>query len=190
MKVEVKESPPTALEQLAAISIAFEVRSVFDVEADGEGFALNERPVEHPYLKDYDAIKDNDPHQLSTRFALSNWRLFIAQSDDQVLGGALVVFDAPELELLERRKDLALLWDLRVRLDARRHGIGSALLRAAESWAQARGCKQLCIETQNINVPACKFYQRHGYVLTNVNAGAYPQLPHEIQLIWSKSLST
>jgi GNAT superfamily N-acetyltransferase len=36
-------------------------------------------------------------------------------------------------------------------------GIGAALFRAAERWAVARGARWLKVETQNVNVAACRF---------------------------------
>jgi GNAT superfamily N-acetyltransferase len=66
--------------------------------------------------------------------------------------------------------------------------VGAALFRAAESWARARGCRQLKVETQNVNVAACRFYSRQGCVLTSVDRLAYPGLPGEIQFLWYKDL--
>ena len=90
---------------------------------------------------------------------------------------------APELEVLEGRSDLAVLWDIRVAPEVRRQGVGSSLFGAAEGWARARGCLELKVETQTINVPACHFYPRHGCVLKAVRPDAYPTLPHEVQLL-------
>jgi GNAT superfamily N-acetyltransferase len=80
------------------------------------------------------------------------------------------------------------LWDIRVAPDIRRNGVGSALLRAAESWAAAKGATSMKVETQNINVPACRFYSRNGYVLRAANPCAYPEFPDEVQLLWYKEL--
>jgi hypothetical protein len=44
------------------------------------------------------------------------------------------------------------------------------------------------VETQNVNVAACRFYARQGCVLTAVDPFAYPALPGEIQLLWYKDL--
>jgi hypothetical protein len=40
------------------------------------------------------------------------------------------------------------------------------------------------VETQNINVPACRFYARQGCVLGAIHPDAYPDLPDEVQLLW------
>jgi hypothetical protein len=46
----------------------------------------------------------------------------------------------------------------------------------------------LKVETQQINVPACRFYAARGFVLRAVNESAYDGLPEEFQLLWYKSL--
>ena len=73
--------------------------------------------------------------------------------------------------------------------DERRRGVGAALLDAAERRAVNRGASQLRVETQQINVPACRFYLRHGFSLESVRPDAYPDLPEEVQLLWRKSLA-
>ncbi|MGH9942959.1 MAG: GNAT family N-acetyltransferase [Pyrinomonadaceae bacterium] len=104
------------------------------------------------------------------------------------VGGAVVAFRTPGLDMLEGHIDLAVLWDIRLSPEARGQRVGSALFRVAEAWARARGCQQLKVETQNINVPACRFYARQGCVLMAVSRSAYPGLLSEIQLMWYKAL--
>jgi ribosomal protein S18 acetylase RimI-like enzyme len=80
------------------------------------------------------------------------------------------------------------LWDLRVASDARGKGVASALLRALEAKAETEGLVELKVETQNINVPACRFYAKSGFRLGAIDRSAYPTLPGEIQLLWYKSV--
>ncbi len=82
-----------------------------------------------------------------------------------------------------------MLWDIRVSPGERRAGIGSALFRAAGNWARARGCEWLAMETQNVNVAACHFYQKMGCTLGAIDRFAYPGLPGEVQLLWWKALA-
>ena len=66
-------------------------------------------------------------------------------------------------------------------------GIGAALFARAANWARQRGCTQLKIETQNINVPACRFYAAQGCELGVIHRHAYaghPQMADETMLIW------
>jgi GNAT superfamily N-acetyltransferase len=191
MTIEVTEEPMTALPEYARVPIIFTVDSVLDVTSQDDGlggYASSERRLDVPYEKDYDAIADEGPLQWAHRFNLSNWALFMARRATRIVGGATVAFDTPGLTMLEGRRDLAILWDIRVSPDARRRGVGSALLERVEGWAQLHGCRQLKIETQNTNVRACRFYEQRGYELRAINRAAYPELPEEIQLLWYKDL--
>lgn len=191
MKIEVVEEPIAFLEKYASIRIAFEVGTILAVSepSDGSGqYLLTERTVDVPYVKDYDAIDGENPSQWPRRFDVSNWGLFAARIDGRRVGGAVVAFNTPNLIMLAGRDDLAALWDIRVAPEVRGEGVGSALFQATEAWARARGCRQLKVETQNINVPACRFYARQGCTLETVDRFAYSTYPHEVQLIWSKDL--
>ena len=192
MPVTVSQEPLETLAEYARISIAFEVHEVFDVFPDGGGdnsFRLASRPVAVPYLKDYDAIHRETPAQWPQRFDMSAWGLFAARLDDQCVGGAAVACNTPGLDMLEGRSDLAVLWDIRVVPGMRSQGVGHMLFEAAAAWALARGCRQLKIETQNINVAACRFYARQGCALRAAHRDAYFRFPGEIQLLWYKGLA-
>jgi GNAT superfamily N-acetyltransferase len=191
MRVEVFVEPFSALEAYASIPIAFEVSLVLDITepADGSGqFVLSERSLDVPYIKDYDALNGTCPTEWARSFDVSNWGLFVARMEGRRVGGAAIALNTAGLIMLEGRRDLAVLWDIRVTRDARGQGVGSALFQAAEAWARTRGCRQLKVETQNINVPACTFYARQGCALSKVDRDAYPDLSDEIQLIWCKDL--
>ena len=51
-------------------------------------------------------------------------------------------------------------------------GVGSALIAAALRVAEASGARRLWLVTTNDNVDALRFYQRRGFRLTRVDAGA------------------
>ncbi len=189
--IGVAADPAAALMEYASVPIAFTVRSVLDVaepDAGSGGFTLTERRLDAPSVKDYDAIPGEHPAGWAERFDVSRWGVLDARVEGRRVGGAVVAFRTPGLDMLEGRDDLAVLWDIRVAPEARGQGVGSALFRAAEAWARARGCRQLKVETQNVNVAACRFYARQGCVLTSVHRGGYPSLPDEIQLLWHKDL--
>lgn len=104
------------------------------------------------------------------------------------LGGAAVGTGDALLPVgLPGPPDLAVLWDIRVAPGARERGIGSSLLRSAATWARAQGCARLVAETQNVNVPACRFYARQGFELGAVHRFGYQGIPgveDEILLLW------
>jgi len=186
MHVEVTEETAAELAEYARVPISFEVRSVLDVTAPAGGLGglvLAERRLDAPWVKDYDAGGER-PLRWPGRFDTSRWGFLAARAEGRRVGGATVAFGAEGVNMLEGRSDLAVLWDLRVVPEARGQGVGAALFRAAEAWAAARGCRQLKVETQNVNVPACRFYARQGCVLGAIHRYAYPDLPDEAQLFW------
>ena len=192
MRVDISEEPMTALAEYANIHIAFEVNRVLDIAVPDNripDIVLTERKLDVPYMKDYDAIEGEGPANSPNRFDTSNWGLFIARIDGRMVGGAAVAFKTPGLIMLEDREDLALLWDIRIVPEARGQGIGTAFFKSAEAWAAMKGCTRLKVETQNINVPACRFYARQGCVIEAIDGFAYPKFPDEIQMLWCKDLS-
>jgi GNAT superfamily N-acetyltransferase len=188
VRVEVAEEPSSALDDYARIPMALEVRSILDVTPRTGGFDLVERRIDAPYVKDYDADPAEGPRSWVRRFDLSRWAFFAARADARRVGGAVVVMDAERIHMCEGRSDLAVLWDIRVAPEAQGRGIGSALFRAAEAWSFGHGARRLKIETQNVNVPACRFYARCGCELRAIDPLAYPGLPDEVQLLWYKDL--
>jgi GNAT superfamily N-acetyltransferase len=191
MDYQTLEEPVAYLAEYGRLPISFRVESVFEViPIDGGlgGLALTERGVDQPYVKDYDAIAGNAPACWTARWDLSTWGVLTAAVQGCRVGGAVVAFDTKGVEMLEGRKDLAVLWDLRVDPDHRHKGVGCSLFQAAVAWARARGCRQIKAETQNINVSACRFYAKQGCVLRAINQLAYPDCPGETQFLWYKEL--
>ncbi|MEP7000211.1 MAG: GNAT family N-acetyltransferase [bacterium] len=186
-RIEIIEEPLATLAHYSDVRTAFEVSSVFDI-SQGDGFVLSERAVAPRHIKDYDAVESERPANWTSRFDLTNWGVLSAYVNGQRVGGAALAFDSIGPELLEGREDTAVLWDIRVGPEARGRGIGATLFRAAEDWARARGCAAMEIETQNNNVPACKFYAKQGCTLSSINPDAYPDFPDEVQMIWRKRL--
>ena len=190
MDIKVEEIARSNLEEYAQIPIAFTVDSVLRVESvSGElgGLRLVEEEVMRPYVKDYDAYENAGPLSWPRKFDIRNWAFFLSHSASWPVGGAAVAFNTPGVHMLAGRKDLAVLWDIRVHPDIRRSGLGTRLFGRAADWARERGCRQLKIETQNVNVPACRFYAKQGCHLGEINRYAYagnPEVAHEVMLIW------
>ncbi|MDG4785590.1 GNAT family N-acetyltransferase [Micromonospora sp. WMMD1102] len=55
--------------------------------------------------------------------------------------------------------------------DARRLGVGSTLLHAAERWATERGIRYLSAGIYHRNLEAVRFYSRHGYTEAGLSLG-------------------
>jgi GNAT superfamily N-acetyltransferase len=185
MAVQITEIDSSRLADYASIPCRVRVTSCFApelVQAGLGGILLREVPVEQPYTKDYDSYGEL-PTDWSAKFDISRWGFFLALNGGHPVGAAAVAFGTSGL--LEDRTDLSVLWDIRVKPEVR--GAGIPLFRYAVQWSRARGCNQMKIETQNINVPACCFYQRMGARLGEIRLFGYAAVPavaHEVMLCW------
>jgi GNAT superfamily N-acetyltransferase len=207
--LEIRVIPPESLSTYAQVPISFTVRSVLRPELVDEGLGgirLVEEAVETPYIKDYD---EGEPVTTwPERFDMHNWTFFLAEMDGRPVGGATLVFGNPDVDqavgtaaaaaavdnlkadLLEGRTDLAELWDIRVHPDFRGQGVGQRLFQAVVDGARAHGRRLLKIETQNVNVSACRFYARMGARLGAIHRYGYanPKYAAETMLLWYKEL--
>ena len=191
MTIEIKEIDVESLWGYAEIPILFKVESIFQVETINQGlggFSVVEKKVK-PYVKDYDKQGDDvdRPIGWTKKFDVSKWGFFLAVDGSLTLGGATVVIDTPSVNMLENRQDLAVLWDIRVHPNRRRSGIGTMLFRYAVEWARRKGYKQFKVETQNVNVPACRFYAKQGCELGAIHRYGYarsPEVAHEAMFLW------
>jgi len=64
-------------------------------------------------------------------------------------------------------------WELLIKKEHRRKGIGTQLMQHAIKLAKERGARMLVLETQSCNVRAIRFYLKHGYKLIGFDAAAY-----------------
>jgi GNAT superfamily N-acetyltransferase len=182
--------PISRLAEHGEVPIRFTVRCRFEVRGDDPDTAvLVERPVSPAWVKDYDSVPGQRPARWAERWDLRHWGLLAAYGDDRRVGGAVLAHRTSGVHKLEDREDLAGLWDLRVHPEHRQRGIGRALFAAAVDWARQRGCQELRVETQDINVPACRFYQRQGCRLHSIDRTAYREFPDEVELVWSLALT-
>jgi GNAT superfamily N-acetyltransferase len=189
MEIAILPVNAETLVEYSTISSRFEVglRLVIELLYDGlGGIVFHEENVEPPYIKDYDRLKGEGTTRWPKRFNTDNWGMFIAREGGKPVGGAVAAFRTPEVYLLDAREDLVLLWDIRVQPERRRCGIGAALFAEVVRWSRERGCTRLKVETQNVNVPACRFYVRQGCKLAEIGRFHYaePQVADEVMLIW------
>ena len=101
-----------------------------------------------------------------------------------MIGGCTVATKTSNCTMLEKRDDLALLWDLRVAEEYKHQGIGQKLFNMAKDYAIKEGFKQFKVECQNTNPAAVKFYHKQGMNLGVINEHAYKDFPNEVQLLW------
>ena len=167
MEIEILPAGPDCLAEYATVPIAFVVQALLQpvpLEGGLGGIALRQEPVQPPYLKDYDASEEGGPEAWARAWDLSSWRFFLARQGGRCVGAAAVAFGTPEVNLLDGREDLAVLWDIRVHPDFRGQGLGRRLFHGAADWARAQGCRLGAIH-------------RHAYA-------RHPELAHETMLLW------
>lgn len=190
-KSEIREVGPECLVTYSKIPISFTVESIFRIKVVDQGLGglkLVEEKVT-PYLKDYDCLEleGAGPLAWAKEFDVRAWGFLMAFHQDIPYAAATVAVHTPGVRMLEGREDLAVLWDLRVHPKRRGRGIGEKLFKHSMAWARQRGCEQMKIETQNINIKACRFYARMGCELGAIHRRAYnstPELRREAMLLW------
>ena len=190
MSVEIKEVGINSLPLYAAIPLLFRAETIFSVKPINkgmDGIAFIEQKVT-PYMKYDEEDEDTGPVGWPKHHDVSKWGIFMAFGGSRPVGGAAVAVDTPAgMTTPFEREDVAALWDIRVHPDERRRGIGSKLFKHAAHWARQKGYKQLKIETQNVNVPACRFYAKQGCQLGAIHRYGYAgcsDVAHEAMLLW------
>jgi GNAT superfamily N-acetyltransferase len=84
---------------------------------------------------------------------------WVAEDGGTLLGYLLVVL----LLSVEHQGQMGEIDELFVLPQARSRGVGRALLKAAETWLQARGCVRLQLQLNKANRNARTFYEARGY---------------------------
>lgn len=187
MNIEIRREDERSIAAYAGIPSQFEIREVVDLAA----VALGTTTVRvHPVplgRKDYDAQPGNSPLSWHSQFKVRHWTFLAAYASEARVGGAVLVVRPESVAELGGRPQFAVLWDLRVAPTRRRAGIARALLAAAEATARAAGCDGIDVETQDNNVPACRLYASSGFALNAVTRNAYPELPNESRMRWTRT---
>jgi ribosomal protein S18 acetylase RimI-like enzyme len=187
--IEIIEISPERLSEYNTVPSRFLVRTMLDLEPVDNGLGgmlMREVPVEPPYIKDYDSYGEL-PTDWPRIFDVRKWGFLLAVDGIRPVGAAAIAFDTTGVFMLEARRDLSVLWDIRVAPEAQGHGAGRLLFEYAGLWSRARGCTQMKIETQNVNVPACRFYHSIGCTLGEIRRFGYAavsEVAHEVMLCW------
>ncbi len=174
--------------RLREINAGFRSEAILQVEKVGDGpevtWRLQERPLLQPFDKKagYD-ITDQELAALSEFVGRGQGLLLVAEA-----AGKLVA-------LLEVRPQewnhTAFIWNILVDRDHRRRGLGRRLMEMAIAWAQSKGYRALCLETQSNNIAACRFYHHMGFRLTGIRDDLYTNRDiarGEVALFWSYPL--
>jgi ribosomal protein S18 acetylase RimI-like enzyme len=151
---------------------SFLVEQIGSPRLENERLVLESARVE-PYLKTY---TDDEPSD--TLDAASEVECYVAFVGDQPAG---------ELQCGPHWNGYLYIHDLVVGATFRRQGIGKAPVRHAKERARSLELRGVMLETQNTNLPACRLYERCGFVLGGFDRLLYKALePNtmEVALFW------
>jgi ribosomal protein S18 acetylase RimI-like enzyme len=104
--------------------------------------------------------------------------IFLAYVNNEIAG---------EVRIKEIWNKFANLDDFVVDPKYRGQGVGRALISRCIEWAKTKGYIGITLETQDINVPACKLYESCGFELRGFDTHLYKALDpssDEIALYW------
>jgi ribosomal protein S18 acetylase RimI-like enzyme len=170
LDVTIRKMKMSDLLALEAIDPTFESATYLAIEqAEVEGwptFRFAERAFETPFVKEMGYRYDVEQLE-QTRYRLSQGGslLLVAEAGEQVV--AVLEVEG------ESWRNTALIWALFVDKAWRGRGLGRMFLERAETWARRRKFRALVLETQTNNVPAIRFYQRHGYEIAGFDTHFY-----------------
>ena len=143
---------------LMGLDTSFTTDRVFHLERMGDGFKLDEVAAEPPIHKSYSLAVDIDA------IPSYDWAE-ICEHDHEIAGVATLTIEA-----WNRR---AVLHHLYVTPEARRVGVGHALVTAAIGVARDRNARCVWVETQIVNYGAVRFYRSVGFAWCGFDTSLY-----------------
>lgn len=173
MAILVFEADRHTIHQVKKEGSSFPVRSrlVLRAEAGSIRYDIVDVPV---YTKQY-GVEQFDPAS------------YLENPDRAILFAYLDEERAGQIRLRKFWNGYAYIDDLAVEEKYRRQGVGRRLMDSAIEWAKARGFPGIMLETQDINVPACRLYASCGFALRGFDTHLYKALDpatDEIALYW------
>jgi ribosomal protein S18 acetylase RimI-like enzyme len=146
---------PADLDAVARLDTSLTITRVLEVTVSERGFQLHERAVP-PREKRY---------PLPAADLGSDESVVLVAETDGAVGVAVI--------RAESWNRSALLSHLYVDRPSRGTGVGARLLAAALAAAGRMDARCLRVETQTVNLPALRFYQRNGFALCGLDTSLY-----------------
>ena len=109
--------------------------------------------------------------------------IFLAYLDEKAVG---------RIVLRKNWNENAYVEDIAVRRRERGHGVGTSLIASAVNWAQEQGLHGLMLETQDVNLLACRFYAKNGFFIGGIDTQLYRNFEEpyrsEIAVFWYRHI--
>ncbi len=127
------------------------------------------------YAKSYKA----EEFSLNDYISSSDKVIFYAFDNETVLGQIVIKIHWNEFCLIE---------DIAVARCARQKGVASSLIDHAQNWANTKNLKGLMLETQDVNLAACRLYIKNGFHIGSIDTPLYKNLEccGEKAIFWYK----
>lgn len=154
---------------------AFEVYGRLEVTYQNNTWSFKEVLFQEPYIKSYDLEVIKLDHYISS----SDRTILYAINKDCVIG---------QIAIRKNWNKFCYIDDLAVKASERHKGIASSLIDHAQDWAQKNNLKGFMLETQDVNLAACRLYIKKGFVLGSLDTMLYNNFDSkgERALIWYK----
>lgn len=104
--------------------------------------------------------------------------LVVAENAGEIYGYSIIYYVLEECDIVK----------FAVRQNARRLGVGSALMGKTVQCCEEKGIQRMCLEVRSSNLPAVNFYKQQGFLEDGVRKGFY-QNPSDDALLMSRMLS-
>jgi GNAT superfamily N-acetyltransferase len=188
--ISLRPLQPDDIPNLPQIRPTYTSPTILGLEKSGDGLEIGwrlvERALPQPFdkgtLYDFDEVVQAEIRARLARPDETYQRVAVDEATKRLIG-------LLEVEI-QAWNDTAILWNLMIDLAYRGQGLGRRLWHRALEFAQQAEVRAIMIETQNTNVPACKFYARMGCQLIGINELYYTNdgLNTEIALFWAYPL--
>lgn len=133
------------------------------------------------------SVVDVEPYQKSYVFEKKDYRSYISNPDKVIYFAYVEGTLAGQIDISKHWNAYAWIDDFAVDAQFRRRGIGRAMMQKVVDWAKAKHLPGIMLETQDVNVPACRFYENFGFRLYGFDTYLYKGLnpnTDEIALYW------
>ena len=173
MNLQIRAISLENLSQINQCDNSFSVEHKYRIQARDDEIFCTLVPAQHFY-------KRYPPEELDYANYIDNPEktVFFAYIDEELAG---------QIILRKNWNGHAYIEDIAVEVRFRRRGIGTLLMGQAVEWAKSNRLPGIMLETSNVNVPACRFYEQYGFKLGGFDRYLYQAVipeTEEVALYW------
>lgn len=125
------------------------------------------KPLESEALRRGTFLNSLEPEE-------DDWQYFVATVDDKVVGYIELSIETDEGNRMRQKRKTVLIDELVVDKAHQHHGIGTALMKQAEAWAQDNDIRHLGLDVYTFRDHSKQLYEHLGY--TNLRTTMHKEL--------------